>query len=724
MKRGSVFGYVWDQLRRALSTSDENPDPEVQARAEKRAHSWVQVLTGLATGRLRIGSPTPVANFPVWLTPEIVRGGFATGAAAAGGSLDEDEIALAKHLGIKPDRGRIFAWFLTDDGLRRLGDWLDTGLYRAHLPEHTALLTIAHLLRTGQPQAADELLREIEPWAPRIRFWPFETAEPEAPGVHVTTLPEVAERLAAKRPQRQLEAERESLTVWAPFTDRVVAHWWLTRTETGGIDTSFPPGWDAGAMALVAEYDRLASEHQLTTRHADPKGNLQALLTGFRRRLAEPALPSQGKVRWAIHCIVAKRGEPGSSELLILRQDQAIRAAYPSHAALAREIAEKLGGFTEAAPDPVALVGDAAGVRLPSIARVLRQATQAPLPDLLRAGIVRSAETLAELAPQLTAETVAERYTDPMAGTLAKRTYRAFANRRGVLLLNHQSQVGVESIPWFSALERTAATGGPNLAHTQAAELATLALRHFAGTVLPNSLVRELSRLYTLAGDGVPLTYELAADIFMGSFSHVFQRAAQVAGTVVGDTLYARYYGIDYATIQSFGTAAEPRWLGGPPRTTVPDFDALTHARAGQGGRDWAWSPAGNGTVIEQAQILTTHNLAVLVTQGVRIDPPSQAQSAWQATVAHLEKAANGRRLRHRKNAAFAWRQTLFYLSQATPAQVAGFVDSNRRSSGQHPVVAAQATRLLDDLAEVSAGRPLLTAPFTGWTTRTAHRAG
>ncbi len=711
-----MFGYAWDQLRRALAGTD--PDPEAQERAQKRANSWLQVLTGLATGRLRVGSPTPVKGFPVWLTPQIVRGGFATGAAEAGGPLEADEITLAQRLGITAARARIFAWFLTDAGLAQLGTWLDSGRYRAQLPEHTALLTVAHLLRSGQPEAADTLLRTIEPWARRIRFWPYETTEPEPAGVHVATLPEVSRRLARKRPRRQVEAEREALTVWAPFTDRVVAHWWLTRTDSGGIDSTFPPGWDEAARDLLAEYDRLADEHRLTSRHADPKGNLQALLTGFRTRLAQPDLPSQGTVRHAIGCIVAKRGEPGSPELQALRGGQSARASLASHAALAHEVATAVDalGLTGGAADPTALVAELPGARLPSIVRTLRQATQAPLPELLQAGIVGSAETLAELAPQLTAETVAARYADPVVGTLAKRTYRAFAHRRGVLLLNHQSQVRVEAIPWFAALERTGAADAPDLAHAQAADLATLALRHFAGTVLPNSLIRELARLYTLAGEDVPLTYELAADIFMGTFSHVFQRAAQEAATVVGGTLYARYYDIDYAALRGFGTAEETGWLG-EPRTTVPEFDALVQSRGGTPGA-WRFSPAENGKVIEQAQILTTQNLAVLAKRGAAIDPASQAHSAWTATLAHLGKAANGHRLRHRKNAAFAWRQTLFYLSLATADEVTGFLAGSRSATGLHPDVADQAGILLDGLADAADGRPPAGGPFLGWVTR------
>ena len=99
-----VFGYAWRQFRNAQFTAGATSNPDDQVRAEQRAKSWLRVLAGMATGRLRIGSPTPVRGFPAWLTPQIIRGGFATGAAAAAGPLEPDEITLAEHQGLKHGR--------------------------------------------------------------------------------------------------------------------------------------------------------------------------------------------------------------------------------------------------------------------------------------------------------------------------------------------------------------------------------------------------------------------------------------------------------------------------------------------------------------------------------------------------------------------------------------------------------------------------------------------
>ena len=60
-------GYVLAQLAKAST-------PE-------KAEKWAAVLRGMASGRLRIGSRTPVKDLPAWVTPEVLRGGFATGEA-------------------------------------------------------------------------------------------------------------------------------------------------------------------------------------------------------------------------------------------------------------------------------------------------------------------------------------------------------------------------------------------------------------------------------------------------------------------------------------------------------------------------------------------------------------------------------------------------------------------------------------------------------------------
>jgi hypothetical protein len=82
-----------------------------------------------------------------------------------------------------------------------------------------------------------------------------------------------------------------------------------------------------------------------------------------------------------------------------------------------------------------------------SIRRVARRAMAGPVEGLLGAGVVPSAEVLAELVPQLAAETSAAAYPDPALRRLMAATYRAFRIRRSLLLLNLRHQVRLTELP-------------------------------------------------------------------------------------------------------------------------------------------------------------------------------------------------------------------------------------------------------------------------------------
>jgi hypothetical protein len=71
--------------------------------------------------------------------------------------------------------------------------------------------------------------------------------------------------------------------------------------------------------------------------------------------------------------------------------------------------------------------------------------------------------------------------------------------------------------------------------------------------------------------------------------------------------------------------------------------------------------------VIEQAQILTTHNLAALV-HPIGVNPPvgwpELARRAFAATCRHIVRLQhNPTPLRGIKDAAYAWRQMLFFMA-------------------------------------------------------------
>ena len=114
--------------------------------------------------------------------------------------------------------------------------------------------------------------------------------------------------------------------------------------------------------------------------------------------------------------------------------------------------------------------------------------------------------------------------------------------------------------------------------------------------------------------------------------------------------------------------------------------------------------------VIEQAQILTTHNLATLVHR-VEIAPqPGFADLARRCfvTVCRLTARVQGnpRPLSTIKDAAYAWRQMLFHLSLCPPDEQRRFLAVLDAETARHPAhVAARLAPALAGLAPDRRGR-------------------
>jgi hypothetical protein len=218
--------------------------------------------------------------------------------------------------------------------------------------------------------------------------------------------------------------------------------------------------------------------------------------------------------------------------------------------------------------------------------------------------------------------------------------------------------------------------------------------------------VTELDALAREAGVPLPLVEELAADIFMGTFSARFLAAAKLAGRLLEGSLYARYFGIDYERILALDDV-ERRHAHAAP--TSPGFDAYCMARAGKPSR--RWSVAANGTVIEQAQVLTTHNLAALtgpfgVGEALTIDWPSVARRSFARQLVLADRLrANRRPLRMVKDLAYGWRQTIFFLSRMRADEVEAFLAwAQEQLSGRPSHMAAVMAPVVGGLRDVQAG--------------------
>ncbi|MGW1373251.1 hypothetical protein ACWD6P_03095 [Streptomyces sp. NPDC002446] len=718
--------YALGQLTRAFTTALTHEDAATRGRAEDRARRWRDVLGGLAEGRLTVGSRTPVAGLPAWVTPEVVRGGFATGAASAGGPLQPYERDAARRAGVPADRRALFLYFLTDAGLAELCALLDTGRYEVTVPEEAALLTVAWLVRSGRVAEAVELADVLEPFADRLRFAPRPSAAPapEVTAVHRRTVADAGRTLARRRPHPAVEAQQEALTVWQPFADELLVHW----LETAGSGRLLLPaphdGWYERGAALLRRYEQLAAAHTRCGKHRSPKENLGILRGALEEAVAgRPLDPRRlGLLRHAVDSMVRRRGVPGSEPHRALRAHQAAQAALPSHHALAQLVLRRLGELPQdtGAPDVAPLVaavteqehretGLPVGALVPApIRRVVEATLSAPIGTLVERGVVPSAEVLAELVPQLVAATTAQAYSDPALRTLVAANYRAFRRRRSLLLLNLQRQVRFEELPWARAVAgQRGDDAAREDAHTALRQLGELAVQGFPGTVLPNPLIRELGVLARQADLGAPMVEELAADIFMGTFTPKFLTAARIAADLLRGTLYERYYGIDYAAIRNLAIAeASSALTRGYPSRTAPDFAKLCVERAG--GSPFG-SVAANGKVIEQAQILTTHNLATLVHRVGIAPAPGWDDLARRSfrTVCRLTARVqhNPRPLTTIKDAAYAWRHLLFQLSLCAPGEQARVLAGLDEETARHPAhVAARLAPALEGLRLVAAG--------------------
>ncbi|NED13933.1 hypothetical protein [Streptomyces sp. SID9124] len=745
--------YPESLLAQAFVTALTHEDAGTRQRAEVRGQRWRQVLAAMASGQVTVGSRTPVTGFPAWVTPEVMRGGFSTGAVSAGGPLQPHETDAARSFGVPAERRALFAYCLTEPGLTWLWALLDSGGYEIGVPEEAALLTVAWLVRHGESGAAVDLVAELEPFANRLRFLPRPAGAPVSgagAAVHRRTVSDAVDTLGRRRPNAAVEAQREALAVWQPFGDELLVHWLHNAGDGQVLEVAPDADWLARGQALLGRYRALAAQHTRCTKHRKPKENLGILRGALEEVVAGRPLGARrlGLLRHAVRSMVRRRGLPGSDAHTALRRGQADQAALPSHYALARLMLGRLaalpqdGGITDvtALLSPVSKeesreTGLPAGAVVPAgIGQAVESATIAPLDTLVERGVVPSAEVMAELVPQLVAAATAHAYGDGALRGLMAANYRAFRNRRSLLLLHLQKQVRVEELPWVRAVsgQRTAVLGASDDEGALAVlrQLGEVAVHAFPGTLLPNPLVREFGVLGRECDLGAPFVEELAADIFMGTFGPKFLGAARVAAELLRGTLYERYYGIDYAAIRNLAILTAGQALTGSAGVrSHPGFAALCAERAAVASRHW--SVAANGMVIEQAQILTTHNLATLVDR-VGIVP----RSGWAdlaarcfVTVCRLTARVhhNPRPLRTIKDAAYAWRQMLFHLSLCPQAEQRRFLAELEVEVARHP--AHVATRLAPALAGLAlvvegagfgedgtadAGRA---RRFTGWTT-------
>ena len=383
-------GYALGRLHRAVQTAANHPDAETRRRATAKIVQWQSVLQGMSDGTLRVGSRTPVADTPAWVTLEVAHGGFATGRYLAEGPLLPHEQArlsdLPDDVRGSTDRERLNHWYLSDAGQAELLGALREGRLHVSVPEEGALPVVAWLLEHGDTVAALELVTQLQPLMHRLRLHPAlrDVSRTSGAMVRLRTVGDVQASLAAVRPQRRVHAMNESLGVWAPLYDRLVALWLRTvegeaprlvrdahgelvrgpndapQIEGGWPCRTWPSDWATHRQAWLDDYRRAAASHSRCDQHTNPKrgfARLRELLVRCPEDSRDLGGRDVARLRATLAGTITRHGVPGSEQRQTLRAEQAAIVARPSFVELAAIVVDRLasepadGGLLALEPD-------------------------------------------------------------------------------------------------------------------------------------------------------------------------------------------------------------------------------------------------------------------------------------------------------------------------------------------------------------------------------------
>jgi hypothetical protein len=718
-------GYAGFQLAKAFTTSNEHKDPATRERAQQKILKWLKALRGLLSGQIEVGSRAPVKEIPAWAMLEVLKGGFATGNLHAGGLLLPHERELLKNLDVPASaepRGVLNTWCLSEEGLRQMRQQLLSRRYDVNVPEEGALLAITWLADNNHTDATQQIIDTLAPFFDRLRFYPVPSNRARTYGskVFVQTVSDSIEQLKSLKPQTRLLVQQETVQVWTPIYDRMVSLFLETVTGTlpdlrrgnegkplppekgrfaveGGWPCQiYPQGWQQRARVLLEEIELAGKQHKLSTMPRRAHDSFALLRDYLARCVADPRQLNGrdvGKIRLILAGSLAKRGTPDSDACRMHRSRQLADVSALSFRDIANALIARLQEYpAEEGIEDVdnimrpLIQAEAAGAKLPvarplppSLQRKIGRALCADVNDLIHRGVITSGEALARVLPQLTAGLCSAGFKDSTVQHLYASIYHAFRRRRSLLLLNLESQIKIDELPWVAALNRfrRSDASAQTTCRNALQDITLLTLTAFPHAIIPNKLLQELRALARGAELDLPLLDELAADIFMGQFSSKFVAAAHIAADVLQGTLYQNYFGIDFATVRRLPILKEVKGVARPP-ASQDQFAQLCTDRAGVGSTGGV---ARNGMVIEHQQILTSQNLAVLlsglgITERLADHLPVMAKRCftWICRRQQMKIIKGHAGLIMLKNTAYAWRQMIFYLSFISKEQLNEFL--------------------------------------------------
>ncbi|KAJ0394090.1 hypothetical protein P43SY_001052 [Pythium insidiosum] len=725
------------------------------ASATKRA-AWEQTIAAMLSGRVDVGSRHPVADAPLWATPEVINGGFATGQLVASlprmyedvmeQALGLDQVEQSRQARRRAVQERLA---LTPDGLSLLSELLNSRCYHVEVPEEACLLVYVWLLDRGHLDAAKGLLEKINPSLHHLRLYPAPTATPiDMTRAALRSLSEVlsscwgrserSDGTGSDDRRRGLQRRRlwsAIVLLWRQTLDDV------SRPPTGEyletkvrnkrqfrVDPAsawpcqrYPKDWCEQAKQVVAAYE------------AEPKAFSTAfyaqMIELIRRAAADPTSLTGCEVGWIrFHLAqwLVRRGaeederyqnywqhtekslqSPERGEIspfykavisqfnAILSSDRTAAGSLPRGVDMPPWLAQE---------DAKRLLHEMANAfprhkELPKLSRRVEACTGMTFEELVDSRALTSPDALAGALLTLTAGVLGSQVEGDAAATyLSQQLHSAFFRRRSLLLFNYESQVRLSELPWSQAFDAAVKSTGifrADKAQTFAQRVVLHTFRRFGELPMRNTLLRSLRTLFDDAGVDCVLVEELAADIFMGNFTPKFAAAYRTASELLRGSCYDRYYSLYQ------------------PNGEQVDFGALCHQRKTAVAPGRSSYVVANGMVIEQSQILTTHNMATLfVACGLQsrlteLQVPEILRSSWRRllrTVTLIGRAHDKwTRGPFVRQLGWLWRQLVFWFaivetSMPTqyPSLVAEFNEFVARHGDEVAAVESLAEQLRD----------------------------
>lgn len=726
----SRFAYHWTRFIDAVLGRD--------ADAQAQLDYWRTVAQELSSRPPTFGRWMR-ANVPPWVTQESACGGIPIQAFAAGEALQPFERKLLRELGHDNEwrsRSALNRHFLEGPGRELIIEGMHHGRLVIRVPEEAAIPICLWLQENGRAEQAKSLLSHISPWFELLRFYPTQISHSEgdtAPAVVPKDVAAATLRSVSRKPQ--VVKMNEAIHVWAPLYDQAVSL--LLETVKGetpgllkrddgilarGVDgqpiviggmpcSHFPADWTLRAGSFLTLCADAFLHHVGCARVTGKKENFTRLHAWLGQLANDPTAISESekrRIRNVLGRYVGRYGVPQSEVHAELRRRQ-LSQTRPLYADIAHVVADRLTDVPDLAETrslerclaPVAdlkYATDAAPVPVPSkYAALIKRTLTAPLPELARRELVPSLEVCGKLMPSFTAAVCSETVRDRQLREVYGPLFVAFHRRDCAFFPPHRKTVRFAELPWVSCIlpsVESADSRGWNAAFAMRQLYAEI-LRQFPHQILPNHAVREFRALQWAVGLQLPLLLDLDATMFRGAFVAEFLLAAQHAGRMLRGTLYERYYDISYDDIARW-TSFESR------RHSVkvsPEFLTYCLERAAALSIEHCdmHSTAFNRAIIEQAHVVTTHNLVMLIDAcnlrwSTDFLPLAERTLVWICQ--QLQRTNKGQLAKRVvKNVAYAWRQMIFYLTLAGPAAFGDFVrfvDTNRSGQFARPMARLQ----------------------------------